>query len=46
MISLADALSTNSTVTKLLLGGQELRLDAARALRGVLKVTAGLRQLT
>lgn len=46
MKQLAEALYTNRTVIKLLLGGRELQEDAARALGRVLKQTSALRQLT
>ena len=46
MERLAEALYTNRTVIKLLLGGRELQEDAACALGGVLKATSALRQLT
>lgn len=46
MRRLAEGLSVNGTVAKLLLGGQELREDAASALGGVLKATSSLQQLT
>lgn len=46
MQSLAQALSINDRVTKLLLGGQELQAGAARALGEVLKATSALQQLT
>lgn len=46
MQSIADALKTNSTVVKILLGGRELRREAAEALGGVLEATPCLQQLT
>lgn len=46
MQSLAEALSTNDRVSKLLLGGRELQAGAAEELGGVLKATSGLQQLT
>lgn len=47
MESLADALTKNGTLVKLLLGGHELRSQAARAIERVLKSTSSaLQQLT
>lgn len=44
--SLAEALETNTTVTKVLLGGEELQDHAAGALGRALKVTSSLQHLT
>lgn len=46
MESIAEALKSNDRVVKLLLGGRELRKDAAVALGGVLEATLSLQQLT
>lgn len=44
--SLCEALAVNRTVVKLLLGGRELRKDAAVALGRALEATSSLQQLT